>query len=510
MRKYIACLLGFLLLLPLGAALAETYVFAAVGASVALPDGVYDTVLTPETLASQEQFIVSKGGTVAQWAEDFKTRGVLLVAYDSKNDRVLEITALQDVDAKQYFDINKHTPQTRAAYRRSHGKQGAYAVLGYVYEGAEWKNFAKIGRFLMLKYAYRESGEIVHRGFQRRTIRNGYTITVDMKVFGRQLKAGDNSALNKVFDTFAFTQTKEMPKAAVQLVEKTTPPAETRESSFKLTGKTDAGIKLHAMLTSLSADKGEVFETVAAKDGKYSLEVKLPKEGVYVLTLSALTPDGTVGIEKQYSINYAAQMMPLTVDVPLPQTLTEDSFVLSGTTAPGASVQMSVNGETKAKKANAKGKFSFTIDTAKEGTYAVKLTVSKAKLDTKILDYTAKRTLSDAQRDQQMRAQAASPAYQDLLRKFDRYQGKTISYTGYVVSKELKAGDWYTRLALSKKDGTYTEFVLLTSKQEPAFGAGEAVRFYGVLAGLSDILNEDKSQSQYPRFDLAQIEPAAN
>ncbi len=51
-------------------------------------------------------------------------------------------------------------------------------------------------------------------GFQRRTIRNGYTITVDMQVYGRNVSGADNTALNKVFDSFGFTQALPVPGAA--------------------------------------------------------------------------------------------------------------------------------------------------------------------------------------------------------------------------------------------------------------------------------------------------------
>lgn len=67
-------------------------------------------------------------------------------------------------------------------YRANHSNGTYCGALGYKFESCEWKNFGtEQGRFLMLKYTLREGGQ-ARRGLWRRTIRNGYTITLDMQV----------------------------------------------------------------------------------------------------------------------------------------------------------------------------------------------------------------------------------------------------------------------------------------------------------------------------------------
>ena len=131
MRKRGISLLCVLLLLIglVPAWAAESYQFAGVNAAVSLPEGVYQPVLTPENLKDNEAFIQQQGGTLAAWQADFEARGILLQAYDTANDRVLVITALQDVDGQQLFDINEHGSDVRAKYRLSHGAAGAYTIL---------------------------------------------------------------------------------------------------------------------------------------------------------------------------------------------------------------------------------------------------------------------------------------------------------------------------------------------------------------------------------------------
>ena len=243
------------------AALAQEQVFSGIHAGLTLPEGVYQTVLTPANLEANAAFIQSQGGTAEAWQADFAARGILLQAYDTQNDRVLVVSALQDVDAQQLFDINAHTSAERAKYRTAHGASGAYSVLGYRYDSVSWKNFPKVGRFLQLRYTYREGGEIVRRGYQRRTIRNGHTITVDMQVFGRQLTGKDNTALNKVFDTFTFSQILPVPPLPLTLDETSTAPVETGKSSFTMRGKTKPEASLRAVLISFGSSASKVFFT---------------------------------------------------------------------------------------------------------------------------------------------------------------------------------------------------------------------------------------------------------
>ena len=49
-----------------------------VHAGLTLPEGVYQTVLTPANLEANAAFIQSQGGTAEAWQADFAARGILL------------------------------------------------------------------------------------------------------------------------------------------------------------------------------------------------------------------------------------------------------------------------------------------------------------------------------------------------------------------------------------------------------------------------------------------------
>ena len=76
---------------------------------------------------------------------------------------------------------------------------------GYEFSTSEWKNTDN-GRFLVLRYTRRDNGEILYRGFMRRTIRNGYEIDFDMQIYGRSTTNKDNTNLNKIWETFTFVE----------------------------------------------------------------------------------------------------------------------------------------------------------------------------------------------------------------------------------------------------------------------------------------------------------------
>ena len=116
MRKLLLIfILTFCLLLP-GMAMAEDQQVAlpAIPAVLVLPEGVYNPVLTPDSLKDNGPFILSRGGTVEEWEEEFKTKGILMKAYDDKNRRLLVVTGLQDEDGQRFGDIDLQTADTRA------------------------------------------------------------------------------------------------------------------------------------------------------------------------------------------------------------------------------------------------------------------------------------------------------------------------------------------------------------------------------------------------------------
>jgi len=484
---------------------AEAYTFEGIHAGLTLPDKVYQTVLTPANLEANAAFIQSKGGTVADWQADFAARGILLQAYDTTENRVLVVTALADVDGQQLFDINEHDSATRAKYRVAHGASGAYAVLGYRYDSVSWRNFPKVGRFLQLRYSYREGGEVVRRGYQRRTIRNGHTITVDLQVFGRQLTGRDNTALNRVFDTFTFSQVLPVPPLPLTLEETATAPVETGDASFTMRGKTKPGASLRAVLISFGSSASQVFETTANRAGNYSLPIQLPGEDVYVMTLTVQSP-GFDDISRSYNIRYQQGLLPAQIAAEPPMELLEDTFTLAGsTTQSGVRATLSVNGRETSANVGRNGQFSFEIDTSQEGAYDIRLVLSKRGLQDRVFQYKVQRALSPQAREALLMQGALSPTYAQLLADPDAYDGKLLRLEGTLVDKQNLTDTWVLRLALTHQEESFSDLVVLTSETDPGLMVNTPVRVYGTMTGMNISQDEQGNEEALPKLTLSLI-----
>lgn len=507
MKRLILLLTMLTLLAPrFAAAEGEQYTFNDIHATVQLPAGVYETVLTAENLSANSAFLAEQGLTAETAAVQFQTGGILLKAYDRKNGRIFILSAIQDDEAGQYFNINEQTPEVRAGYRRRHAIGEYYRSLGYLYKSVEWKNFKGVGRWLMLKYDLSRDGEVLHRGFQRRSIYNGYTITFDMQSEGRRaLVPGDNTALNKIFDTLSFEQTEGLPELPVMFIENNTAPVETAEPSFVMSGTTAPGARLTAVIGSFSTAQTQVIEETAKKSGAYSITVTLPNEDMYFMTLT-VEAEGKKTLEKQYAITYRKGLMRVTMTNTPPEQLEGDTLRIAGVAAPNAEVSLSVNGKTTSKKASAKGAFSFTVDTYREGNYEFELVITKKGFEPRAFSYKAVRALTDEARMVRITNSAQTPTYKNLLRNIDRFDGKVLSFEGYLTSSENSNGEWIMLFALKKSGENYGSYMLLTSEKDPGVDVGSKAKIYGTLVGTSSVRDAQGAEREYPKLQLHIIE----
>ena len=178
MKKRIGSLWLSLLILALSvspALAAETpYALDPVFGRLTLDNEWFQKVLTPDTLEINEEWLTAQGRTLEDTQARYEEEGILLEAFDPENSRVLVVTAVQDVNAEEIYDVNLVDEETRRNYRLNHSKDVYYGIQGYRYESATWKNYGgNLGRFLQLKYSLSRNGSLLMRGYQRRTVRNG-------------------------------------------------------------------------------------------------------------------------------------------------------------------------------------------------------------------------------------------------------------------------------------------------------------------------------------------------
>lgn len=500
-KKFTFVLLLVCLMALCACACAQTFTFEDICAQVDVPDSYI--LLTPDNLDLHPEWVASQGVTKEELIAQWQSEGVLLVAESTEEDVKLVITAVQDELAQQYFDLDQQSTKARSTYRTQHLKGAAFKADGYTYQTAEWKKSADYGRFLTLKYK-RTTASGTYRGYARRAIRNGYTITLDYQVYGRALKTKDNTALSNIMSTFAFTKTKTKPADAVGLVVfEDTPPAETNTGSFTISGTGDAGLKVTGVMMRMSSNDKILVEDTINKSGKFSLKMELPSEGVWLMTATVENGDIVTQEEVFETTTYQKTLLPVNFTEDIPVNLEDDTLVISGKTIKGVQVQCMVNDSyDKSVTTNGTGAFSFKINTKAEGDYNITIVFQKKNYTTRRFTYTATRELTEEDLRAQYREEAVKPAYSTLTKKLTGYTGRIMVYKLYAVDISQAGDQWIITMAMDKnKNGTYKNLVVVTTTQEPNFSVDSEQRMYGRCTG-SYIVTDGETSTSYPSFEL--------
>ena len=493
------------MLLLTASAVAEVYTFNEIYVKVDIPKD-YEVVLTPYNLSANSTWMQTQDMDYDATLNEFEAEGIFLKAYDAENGRVFVLTAVKDLDGQTYFDLNQQDEGMRKEYRTNHTNGVGYSVLGYSYSSAKWATYKKPTlRFLQTKYTLRQDGKLVCTGYQRRTIRNGYTITLDMQVRGRDAKDADNRALESIMKSFAFTQILPMPEVPVKLTLSSPPPTETNEDTFTIKGKTEKNGKVTATVVSLGSSGSKVYNETANKKGVFSIKVKLPAQGVYSVTLSAQDEKSRTA-QRLYSVTYQKGMLPVDLTV-FPSNILSDSTTISGTTIRGAKTQLSVSGPVNFSKTSTSRQFKFKVDTSAPGTYQFILSVTKKGLVERVFTYTCERVYSDSEQAAKVRSAATKiSSYSQLSKKIA--VGKGVTFTGYVASVNPSINEWVVTIAMSKSGSTYKNNVYVISKTEPNLAPDSKVRVYGTYTDKYSVLDSEGNVKTYPRVDAVYIEPA--
>ena len=501
MRKFLLCL-ACVSLLFVASALAETYTFNEFHATIDIPRD-YEVVLTQYNLSSNSDWLSAQGMDFDATQNEFESEGVFLKAFDAENNRTFVITAVKDPDSEMYFDLNLQSEAMRKEFRTNHTNGVGYSIVGYTYSSAQWGNYGNTTlRFLRTKYRLRQEGTQVCTGYQRRTIRNGYTITLDMQVRGREAKDADNSALETLMKSFKFTEILPMPKEPVTLSITSAPPTETNEDTFTIKGKTEKKANVTINVVSLGNGGSKSYPASVAKNGSFSAKITLSAQGVYSITVTTTTEEGD-SVSRLYSVTYQKGMLP--VDITLsPAALLADETVISGSTIHGAKTQLSVSGPVNFSKTATSQSFKFKVDTSAPGTYQFILAVTKKGLVDRVFTYTAERKYTEEELAAMVRSSAKRVTYQQLSKSTS--DGKNVVFTGYVASINPSINEWVLTVAMTKNGDSYKNNVYVISKTDPNVAEGAQVQIYGTYTGKYSVLDADSNVKTYPRVDATFIE----
>ena len=494
-------------------ALAQSLSFDSLYATCELDDSYI--ILTPENLDLHTEWIENHHTSAETIQEDFAARNVLAQAWTADGECCVEFIALQDEWAQKYYDLDQQDTAPRASFRKAYLNASVYGEnSGYKVLEAEWKKTSLHGRELQIKYK-QTVGEETIRGYARAMVRNGYHIRIDYRVTGRNLKNADLKALDTIMGTWKFVSELNVPVSLSAEVEFTQlPPSETNTGKFTVSGTCDAGLRLVAVVLRMSSATPLVLETTASSKGKFSFEnIKLTEEGIWLMTVTVMNGDEEVGEYVLNTITYQSNLLTmnfgdcggLDLSSDLEQTITGDELTISGTTLGQVTIQCIVDGPTtysKTVKTNNSGKFSFTVDTSAEGEYSIVLALSKKNANSRRFAIKATRTVTKEDLKARAVKAAIKPGYSTLTEKLSGYTGKIMVYKLYTVSVQQAGDEWIITMAMKRSSaGLYSNFVVVTTDEEPNLSVDSQHTMYGTCTGAYTVENEEGSKS-YPGFEL--------
>ena len=515
-------------------ALADTeYALTPCSGKMAIDENVY-VVLTPDNLGEHPDLLKNIQKTKEELLADWEARGVQLQAWTKKMDACLEVIVIQDEESQQFYDLERLTRQARDEYRQLHRLSNKkYIQDGYTFYEIEWKKQKLGGNFLKFSYKRVTEGGLC-RGLMRKTVRNGWSVTLDYQVFDRLPRKSDTDYLNRIANTVQFevvepasvdapaSSSSETGDAAVQTVVSGSasgllkitvpPPAETNTETFTIEGSTTPGAHLIGVAMRWSSSTPLKFTTDATKAGNFKLKVTLPEEGVWLVTLN-LEVNGAIVAEEVFdTTTFSRTVIPVVMVSDIPEKLSGNELVVSGTTSKGVEIQCIVSNTAAPDhpfndtvRTNGTGKFRFKIPTAAEGTYDFTLVFSKKNYNTKRLTYTAVRSFSDQEKMARSTAKAIHPGYAALNKKLESYVGQTMVYKVHIVEVKQNGDEWIITAALKKNKKGYSDYLVFDSSEDPGLMADAQVRIYGICIGSYPVQSEEGDTS-YPRFDYLYAE----
>ena len=524
MRKSLLLILVLLLTAVCAFAVAETeYPLEAISGKMSFNEDNF-VVLTPGNLSDHPDLLSTIGKTAEELQADWAERGVVLQAW-AKGDKktVVEVALVQDEESAKYFDTESRTKAERSQWSRevqAKAKTEGYAVFDPIV-----KKHEKSGNWVEFEYLLNgEEGS--HRGIYRKIVRNGYTLSLDFQVYDRKPRGTDIDNSRHITNTVTIetiaaatetvageeapesTNTADVPAGAANTLNVTgLPPAKTNEGVFTVEGTAYPGSEVIVVAMRWSGSSYR-FPTTAGNNGKFSSKVTLPDEGLYQITVNMCINNTTVADAVLNSVTYSKTALPYTLNAEIPDVLTSDELVISGTTVKSVEIQciVTIGGTTlpikprDTVKTNGTGAFTFKVPTVQEGEYDITLIFSKKNLNTERINKKATRTLSEADNQSRTASSAKKVNYAALIKKLDTYIGTTIVFDAHVLDVKQVGDEWMITAAQKLNKGQYSNYLIYMSPEDPGLTAGTKVKLYGVCTGAYPIQSEEENVS-YPGFD---------
>ncbi|MDR1568868.1 MAG: hypothetical protein LBS72_00080 [Oscillospiraceae bacterium] len=493
-------LLALLCALPIMAASAQTVILPNAQLSSEFPADWL--IVTPETAARNAAML----GTTADLAETLmRSDNIVVAAFSPAKDAALRVRMSESEDAGVYFDIERYTPEMRAAIKEDYLDASIWKVTGLRFTAAEWKKTSAAGRYLRLTYNRREGDEIVSRGVMAFTVRNGREVTLQLQVEGRQPTSKELKMFDEWLADTKYTPELTMPPLPAGFEFDAAPPQETITTELKIKGKTAPAAVVSASLVQGGSAPFKIGEAVAKASGAFTLPITLPGEGTWTLVLESICEGySTTRIESPLSCNSAR--IPINLSTPLEGEIWDAQPRLIGTTLPGVKITVQDGEDTLTKRAS-EGTFNIKLNPQPEGERTVRVTLSAQGMSDRTVTYRFDRRWNTNDYAEYLDDQAKNISYANLVEKSDKYKGSVVCFTGEVLDSVYEEGTTFIRLATSDKKSR--QEVCFAIEEEQLIQTGSVWVCYGRVTGVQYVPNqatmpeeESVADAPVPLFDL--------
>ena len=256
-------------------------------------------------------------------------------------------------------------------------------------------------------------------------------------------------------------------------------PAYTNSRQLALSGTAQPSMEVR-----VTVDGEQVARTTTKKDGSFSVNVSLPREGE--LTLAVMTDEAA----RRYTLYYEKPAAALEILEPTEMTFTGDNVLIKGVTEPEATVYVTGKGNRTNVKAGRTGVFSVRIFLSEAVTESFTLRASlKEYADTEIT-LTLTRELTEREQLTAFRQKVIEVNYDALVKNPAQYADRNFIFRGKIAEFTDYDG---TPCALVLTDnvstGVWKDPVWVLLESDMAVKEGDIITFY--LIGMEQTIPAD-------------------
>ena len=488
-RRAMALLLSMMLLLGAGAASAQetTYVFPYEGFRYTVRGD--ETVLTQTNLHEHEALIGALGTTRDAILASYMASGIVMEVLSSDGGQI----AVSVADAGDFADVMwmKDISEERlAAFKALFEESGLYETVGLSETQPVCVRLTSSAMYASmpvysLRYAMLHLGRL-------------YMIT--QTIVGRAPEAADDARMVDVLSGVKLLATVTDPTPAPTAVPTPTPeptpeptpgvaevvaqegvmevtgvPSFTTDKKITVSGRTNPQEEVR-----VAVDDDQIGKATAKKDGTFTVNVQLPREGDLVLAVMTDTA------EAMLSVHYEMPAAKLMVTEPVDPVFTGDYVLVRGETEPEATVHVTGKGTSTNVKANKAGAFSIRLFVEDEGATTFSLRAKKTGMKESYADVTVERVFTEREGLARFREKLIGVAYKSLANEPQKFVDRNFSFRGKVMEFADYNGSPCALICVNNASvGVWYEPVWVILTGDEALSEGNVATFYMNSEGIT-------------------------